>query len=142
MAESEKELESLLMKEESEKTGLKLNIQLMKIMVSSTITSWQINGETNETVTDFIFLGCKITADVVGSHEIKRYSLLGRIAMTKLLLLLDNILKSGGITLATEFSLVKAMIFPGFMYGCESWTIKKAEHQRILLLNCCVGEDS
>ena len=126
MAESKEELKGLLMKvkEESEKTGLKLNIQQTKIMASSTVTSWQINGETNETVEDFIFLGSKITEDGVRNHEIKGYLLLGRIAMTKL----DSILKSRDITLATEFSLVKAMIFPGFMYGCESRTVKKAEH--------------
>ena len=114
-------------KEESEKVGLKLNIQKTKIMASSPITSWQINGET---VSDFIFLGSKITADGDCSHEIKRRSLLGRKVMTNL----DSILKSRDITLPTEVHLVKAMVFPVVMYGCESWTIKKAEHQRIGLL--------
>ena len=105
------------------KTGLKLNIQNMKSMASSPITSWQIDGETMETVTDFIFLGSKITADGDCSHEIKRHLLLGRTAMTNL----DSILKSRYITLLTEVCLLKAMIFPVVMYGCESWTIKKAE---------------
>ena len=129
MAESEEELKSLLMKveEESEKAGLKVNIQKTKIMVSSPITSWQINGKTLETVTDFIFLGSKITADGDCSHEIKRRLLLGRKATTNL----DNILKSRDITLPTKVHLVKAIIFPVVMYGCEIWTIKKAEHQRI-----------
>ena len=128
MAESE-ELKSLLMKvkEESEKVGLKLNIQKTKIMASSPITSWQIDGETAETVADFIFLGSKITAVGDCSHEIKRCFLLGRKVMTNL----DNILKSRDITLLTRVSLVKAMIFLVVMYGCESWTIKKAECQRI-----------
>ena len=128
MAESE-ELKSLLMKvkEESEKAGLKLNIQKMKIMASSLITLWEIDGETMETVTDFIFLGSKITADGDCSHEIKSCLLLGRKAMTNL----DNILKSKDITLPTKVHIVKAMVFPVIMYGCESWTIKKAEHQRI-----------
>ena len=128
MAESEEELKSFLMKvkEESEKVGLKLNIQKTKIMASSPITSWQIDGETVETVTDFI-LGCsKITADGDCSHEIKRHLLLGRKVMTNL----DSILKSRDITLSTKVRLVKAMVFPVVMYGCESWTIKKAEHQR------------
>ena len=127
MAES-KEPKSLLMKvkEESEKAGLKLNIQKMKIMASGPITSWQINGETMETVTDFIFLGSRITADGDCSHEIKRCLLLGRKAMTNL----DSILKSRNITLPAKV-LVKAVVFPVVMYGCESWTIKKAEHQRI-----------
>ena len=122
MAESE-ELQSLLMKgkEKSEKVGLKLNIQKTKIMASSPITSWQINGET---VADFIFGGSKITADGDCSHEIKRRLLLGRKVMTNL----DNILKSRDITLPTKFHLVKAMVFPVVMYGCENWTIKKAEH--------------
>ena len=111
-------------KEESEKVGLKLNIQKTKIMASSPITSWQINGET---VADFIFLGSKITADGDCSHEIKRRLLLGRKVMTNL----DSILKSRDINLPTKVHLVKAMVFPVVMYGCESWTIKKAEHQRI-----------
>ena len=129
MAESEEELKSLLMKvkEESEKVGLKLNIQKMKIMASSPITSWQIDGETGETVADFIFLGCKITADGDCSHEIKRCLLLGRKVMTNL----DSIFKSRDITLPTKVRLVKAMVFPVVMYGCESWTVKKAERQRI-----------
>ena len=126
MAES-KELESLLMKEENEKVGLKLNIQKIKIMVSGPITPWQIVGETMETVIDFIFLGSKITADDDCSHEINRCLLLGRKAMTNI----DNILKSRDITLPTKVYLVKAMVFPVVMYGCESWTIKKAKIQRI-----------
>ena len=119
------ELKSLLMKvkEESEKVGLNLNIQKMKIMASDPITSWQIDGETMETVTDFIFFGSKITADGDCSHEIKRRSLLGRKVMTNL----DIILKSRDITLPTKVCLVKAMVFPVVMYGCESWTVKKAE---------------
>ena len=129
MAESEEELKNLLMKEESEKVGLKLSIQKMKIMASGTITSWQIDGETMETVTDFIFifLDSKITADGDCSHEIKRHLLLERKAMTNL----DSVLKSRDITLPTKFHLVKAMVFPVIMYECESWTIKKAECQRI-----------
>jgi len=125
MAESEEELKSLLMKvkEESEKVGLKLNIQKMKIMASSPITSWEIDGETVETVSDFIFWGSKITADGHCSHEIKRRLLLGRKVMTNL----DSIFKSRGITLPTKVHLVKAMVFPVVMYGCESWTVKKAE---------------
>ena len=125
IAESEK-LKSLLMKvkEESEKVGLKLNIQKTKIMASSPITSWQIDGETGETVSDFIFLGSKITADGDRSHEIKRCLLLGRKVMTNL----DSILKSRDITLPTKVRLVKAMVFPVVIYGYESWTIKKAEH--------------
>ena len=125
MAESEEELKSLLMKvkEESEKVGLKLNIQKMKIMASSPITSWQIDRETMETVTDFILGGSKITTDVNYSHEIKRRLLLGRKATTNL----DSIFKSRDITLPTKVRLVKAMVFPVVMYGCESWTIKKAE---------------
>ena len=128
MAES-KERKSLLMKvkEESEKAGLKLNIQKTMIMASGPITSWQIEGETLETVRDFIFLGSKITADGDCSHEIKRRLLLGRKAMTNL----DSILRSRDITLSTKVRLVKAMVFPVVMYGCESWTIKKAEHRRI-----------
>ena len=126
MAESEEELKSLLMKvkEESEKVGLKLNTQKTKIMASSPITSWQIDGET---VAEFILGGSKITADGDCSHEIKRRLLLGRNVMTNL----DSILKSRDITLPTKFRLVKAMVFPVVTYGCESWTIKKAEHQRI-----------
>ena len=129
MAESEEGLKSLLMKlkEESEKAGLKFNIQKTKIMASSPITSWQIDGETVETVTDFIFLGSKITTDGDCSHEIQRRLLLGRKAMTNL----DSILKSRDITLPTKVHLVKAMVFPVVMDGCERWTIKKAEHQRI-----------
>ena len=129
MAESEEELKSLLMKvkEESEKVGLKLSIQKTKIMASSPITSWQIDGETVETVADFIFLGSKITADGDCSYEIKRRLLLGRKVMTNL----DSILKSRDITLPTKVHLVKAMVFPVVMYGCYSWTIKKSEHRRI-----------
>ena len=129
MAESEEELKSLLMKvkEESEKVGLKLNIKKTKIMASGPITSWEIDGETVETVSDFIFLGFKITTDGDCSHEIKRCLLLGRKAMTNL----DNILKSRDITLPAKVCLVRAMVFPIVMYGCESWTIKKAEFQRI-----------
>ena len=129
IAESKQELKSLLMKvkEESEKVGLKFNIQKTKIMASSPITSWQIDGETMKTVTDFIFLGSKITADGDCSHEIKRRLLLGRKVVTNL----DSIFKSRDITLPTKVHLVKAMVFPVVMYGCESWTIKKAECQRI-----------
>ena len=125
MAESEEELKSLLMevKEESEKVGLKLEIQKMKIMASGPITSWQIDGKTMDTVTDFIFLGSKITVDGDCSHEIKRCLLLGRKSMTNL----DSTLKSRDITLPTNVCVVKAMVFPVVMYGCESWTIKKAE---------------
>ena len=125
MAESEKELKSLLMKmkEKSEKGGLKLSIQKMKIMASSPITSWQIDEETMETVTDFIFWGSKIIPDGDCSHEIKRRLLLGRKVMTNL----DSIFKSRDITLPTKVHLVKAMVFPVVMYGCESWTVKKAE---------------
>ena len=125
MAESKEELKSLLMKvkEESEKLGLKLNIQKTKIMASGPFTSWQIDGETMETVTDFIFLGSKITADGDYSHEIKRRLLLRRKTMTNL----DSILKSRDITLPTKVHLFKAMVFPVVMYGCESWTIKKDE---------------
>ena len=124
MAENE-ELKSLLIKvkEESEKVGLKLNIQKTEIMASGPITSWQIDGETMETVTDFIFLGSKITADGDCRHEIKRHLLLGRKAVTNL----DSLLKSRDITLLTKVHLVKAMVFPVVMYGCESWTVKKAE---------------
>ena len=140
MAKSEEELKSLLMKvkEESENIGLKVNIQKTKIMASGPITSWQIDGETMETVTDFIVLGSKITVDGNFSHEIKRRLLLGRKAMTKL----DSILKRRDITLPTEVRLVKAMVFPIVMYGCESWTIKKLSAEILMLLNCGVGEDS
>ena len=129
MAESEEELKSLLMKVkvESEKLGLKLNIQKTKIMASGTITPWEIDGETVETVSDFILWGSKITADGDCSHEIKRHLLFGRKVMTNL----DSILKSRDITLPTKVCLVKAMVFPIVVYGCESWTIRKAERQRI-----------
>ena len=129
MAESEEELKSLLMKVkvESQKVGLKLNIQKMKIMASGPITSWKIDGETVETVSDFIFLGSKITVDGDCSHEIKRHLLLGRKVTTNL----DSILKSRDITLPTKVHLVKAMVFPAVMYRCESWTVKKAAHRRI-----------
>ena len=125
-------------KEQSEKVGLKLNIQKTKIMASSPISSRQIDGETMETVRDFIFLGSKITADGDCSHEIKRHLLLGRKVMTNL----DSIFKSRDITLPTKVHLVKAMVFPVVMYGCESCTVKKADHWRIDALNCGVGEDS
>ena len=136
MVESEEELKSLLMKvkEESEKVGLKFNIQKMKVMASSPITSWQIDGET---VADFILGGSKITADGDCSHEIKRSLPLRRKVMTNL----DSILKSRDITLSTKVHLVKAMVFLMVMYGCESWTVKKAERRRIELLNCGI-EDS
>ena len=139
MAESE-ELKSVLMKvkEESEKVGLKLNIQKTKIMASSPITSWQIDGETMETVADFIFWGSNITADSDCSHEIKRCLLLGRKVMTNL----DSILKNRDITLPTKVCLVKVMVFPVVMYGCESWTIKKAEHRKIDAFELWFGEDS
>src|SRR5574341_956453 len=129
MAESEEELKNLLtkVKEESEKVGLKLNIQKMKIMASGPITSWEIDAETVETVSDFIFLGFKITVDGHCSHEIKRRLLLGRKVMTNL----DSILKSRDIALPTKVRLVKAIFFPVVMYGCESWTLKKTDHQRI-----------
>ena len=140
MAESEEELKSLLMsvKVESEQVSLKLNIQKTKIMESGPITSWEINGVTVETVSDFILGGSKITADGDCSHEIKRHLLLGRKVMTNL----DSIFKSTDITLPTKVRLVKTMVFPVVMYGCESWTVKKAERQRIDALNCGVGEDS
>ena len=127
--ESEEELRSLLMKmkKESEKAGLKLNIKKTKIMASSLVTSWQIDGENVETVSDFIFSSSKINADGDCSHEIKRHLLLGRIAITNL----DSVLKSRDITLPTKVHLVKAMVLPVVMYGCESWIIKKAEHWRI-----------
>ena len=128
MAESEEDLKRLLMKakEKSEKTGSKLNIQKTKIMASGPITSWEIDGETVETVTDFVLGGSKITADGDCSHEIKRWLLLGRKVMTNL----DRIFKSTEITLPTKVRLIKAIVFPVVMYGCESWTVKKAERQR------------
>ena len=125
-------------KEESEKVGLKLNIQKTKIMASGPITSWQIDGETVKTVANFILGGSKITADGDCSHEIKRCLLHGRKVMTNL----DSIFKSRDITMPRKVCLVKAMVFPVVMYGCESWTIKKAERRRIDALNCSVGEDS
>ena len=136
LAEIKEELKSLLMKvkEESEKAVLKLNIQKTKIMASGRITSWQIVGETMETVTDFIFLSSKITADGDYSHEIKRRLFLGRKTITNL----DSILKSRDITLLTKVHLVKAVVFPVVTYGYESWSIKKAEHQRMMLFNCRV----
>ena len=129
MAESEEDLKSLLMKvkEESEKVGLRLNIQKTKLMASGPITSWEIDGETVETMSDFIFWGSKIIADCDCRHEIKRCLLLGRKVMTKL----DSILKTIDITLSTKVHLIKAMVFPVVMYGCESWTVKKAECRRI-----------
>ena len=138
MAESEEELKSLLMKvkEESKKFMLKLNIWKTKVIASGPITSWQIDGETVQTVADY-FGGSKITADGYCSQEIKRSLLLGRKVMTNL----DSIFKSRDIPLPTKVRLVKAMVFPVVMYGCESWTIKKAEHQRMMLLNCGVGQD-
>ena len=140
MVESEEKLKSPLMKmkEESEKDGLKLNTQKTKIMAYCSITWWQIDGQTMETVTELIFLGSKITADGDCSHEIKRYLLLGRKAMTNL----DNILKSRDTALPTKVHLAKAMVFPVVMYKRKSWTIKKAECQRIDALNCGVGENS
>ena len=138
MAESEEELKSLLMKvkEDSEKVGFKLNIQKTNIMASGPITSWEIDGETVETVSDFILGGSKITADDDCSHETKRCLLLGRKVMTNL----DSILKSRDITLPTKVRLVKAMVFPVVMYGCESWTIKNAEDQRIDAFNSGVED--
>ena len=140
MAESEEELKNLLMKmkEEREKASLKLSIQKTKIMASGPITSWQIDGEKMETVTDFIFLGSKITADGDCSREIKRHLLLGRKTMTNL----DSLLKRRDITLPTKIRLVKAMVFPVVMYGCESWTMRKARCPKLMLLNCGAGEDS
>ena len=137
MAESEEELKSLLikLKEESEKVGLNVNIQKTKIMASGPITSWEIDGEI---VADFIFLGSKITADGDCGHEIKRHLLLGRKVMTNL----DSILKSRDITLPTKGHLVKTMVFPVVMYGCESWTIRKLSTEELMLLNCGVREDS
>ena len=138
--ESKEELKSFLMKvkEESEKSGLKLSIQNTKIMASSSITSWKIEGETIETVRTFILGGSKITADGDCSHEIKRHMLFGRKAMTNL----GSILKSRDITLPTKVHLVKAMVFPVAMYGCERWTIRKLGAEELMLLNCGVGEDS
>ena len=140
MAESEEELKSLLIKvkEEREKVGLKLNIQKMKIMASGPITSWEIDGETVETLSHFIFLGSIITADGDCSQEIKRHLLLGSKVMTNL----DSIFKSRDITFPTKVHLVKAMFFPVVMYGCESWTVKKLRAEELMLLNCGVGEDS
>ena len=140
MAESEKELTSLLMKVkvESEKVGLKLNIQKTKIIASGAITAWEVDGETVEAVSNFILGGSKITADGNCSHEIKRCLLFGRKVMTNL----DNILKSRDITLPTKVHLVKVMVFPIVVYGCESWTIKKAEHHRIDAFKLWFGEDS
>ena len=140
MAESEKELKNLLMKvkEENEKVFLQLNIQKTKIMASSPITSWEIDGETVETVSDFILGGSKIKADSDCSFEIKRCLLLGRKVMTNL----ESILKSRNITLPTKVHLVKAMVFPVVMYECESWTIRKLSAEELMLLNCGVGEDS
>ena len=140
IAESEEELNSLLIKvkEESEKVGLKLNIQKTKIMASGPITSWRIDGETVEAVADFILGGSKITAAGDCSHEIKRHLLLGRKGMTNL----ESILKSRDITLPTKFCLVKAMVFPVVMYRCESWTTKKLWSEELMLLNCDVREDS
>ena len=126
------------MKGEGQKVGLKLNIQKTKIMASGPITSWKIDGETVKMVSDFIFGGSKITADGEGSHEIKRRLLLGR----KLMTYLDSILKNRAITLPKKVRLVKAMLFPVVMYGCESWTVKKAEHQKIDVLNYGAGENS
>ena len=138
MAESEETLKSLLMKvkEESEKVGLKLNIQKTKIMASGPITSWEIDGETMETVTDFMFLGSKITIDGDCSYELKRCLLLERKVMTNL----DSIFKSRDITLLTTIHLIKVMVFPVVMYGCKSWTIKLSAEE-LMLLNCGVGED-
>ena len=140
MTESDEELKSLLMnlKEESEKVGLKSTFRKTKIMASSPITSWQIDGGTMETVTDFIFLGCKITANGHYRHEIKRHWLLGRKAMTNL----DSILKSKDFALPTKVRLVKAMFFPVVMYGCEILTIRKLNAKVLMLLNCGVGEDT
>ena len=140
MAEGEEELKSLLMKvkEESEKFGLKLNIQKTKIMASGPITSWQIDGETVEALPDFILGGSKITVDGDCSHETERRLLFGRKVMTNL----DSILKSRDITLLTKVHLVKAMVFPVVIYGCESWTVKKAKRRIMMLWNCGVGEDS
>ena len=135
MAESKEELKNILMevKEEKEKAGLKLNIQKAKIIASSPVTSWQIGGETMETVTDYIFLGSKITADGDCSHEIKRHLLLGRKVITNL----DSVLKSRDITFLTKVCIVKALVFPVILYGCESWTLKKAEYRRTDAFELC-----
>ena len=135
MAETEDELKNILMevKEEKEKAGLKLNIQKAKIIASSPVTSWQIGGETMETVTDYIFLGSKITADGDCSHEIKRHLLLGRKVITNL----DSVLKSRDITFLTKVCIVKALVFPVILYGCESWTLKKAEYRRTDAFELC-----
>ena len=140
MAKSEEKLKSLLMKvkEGSEKVGLMLNIQKTKIMASGPITSWEIDGDAVETVSDFILGGSQITADGDCSHEIKRHLLIGRKVMTNL----DSIFKSRDITLPTKVRLVKAMVVPVVMYGCESWTVKKMSAEELMLLNCGVGEDS
>ena len=140
MAESKDKLKILLMKvkEESKKVGLRLNIQKTKIMASGPITSWQLDGETMETVGDFLFWGSIITADGEYSHEIKRCFLLGRKAMINL----DDILKSRDITLPAKVCLIKAMVFPMVVYGCESWTKRKLSPEELMLLNCGVGEDS
>ena len=140
MVESEEELKCLFMKvkEESEKVGFRLNIQKTEIMASGPITSWQIDGETVEAVSDFVFLGSKITADGDCSHDIKRHLLLGRKVMNNL----DSILKSRDITLPTKVCVVKAIVFPVVKYGCESWTLKKAEREELMFLNCGAGEDS
>ena len=140
MAESKEELKSLFMKveEESEKAGLKLSIQKTKIMASGPITSWNTDGKTMDTVIDFIFLGSKITVDGDCSHEMKRRLLLRRKAITNL----DRILKNRGITLLIKVHLIKAMVFPVVMYGCESWTISKLSTEQWMLLSCGVGEDS
>ena len=140
MAESEEELKSLLMKvkEESEKLGLKLSIQKTMIMASGPIISWQIDGETVGTVAVFIFLGSKITADGDCSHEIKIHLFLGR----KVMIMLDRLLENRDIALPTKVHLIKAIVFPVVMYGCESWTVKKASAEELMLLNCGVGEDS
>ena len=140
MVEKEEELKSFLMKvkEESEKAGLKLNIQKAKIKVSGPFTSWQIDGETMETVRDFIFLGSKITTDGDCSHEIKRRLLLGR----KTMINVGSILKSRDITWQTKVCLVKAEVFPVVMCGCESWTVRKLSAEELMVLNCGVGEDS
>ena len=140
MAESKEGLKSLLMKltEESEKTGLKLNIQKTEVMASGPITSWEIHGEQVETVTDFIFLGSKITANGNFGHKIKRYFLLERKVLTNL----DSILKSRDITLMIKVSIVKAVVFSVAIYGCESWTIKNAKAIELMLSNCGAGEDS
>ena len=140
MAESEEELKNVLMekKEESEKAGLKLNIQKTNIMASGPNTSWQIDGEKMKTMADFIFLGSKITVDGDCRHEIKKHLLLGRKAMTNL----DSILKSKGITFLTKVHLVKAMVFPVVMYRCENWTIRRLGTKELILSSCNAGEDS